>query len=286
MNPRPIALLTNDPDEVFQRGVIAGAIAAADLRGYVVHVYTIRNPVRDIDALEQDLKACSGALVLTNVLPDQLLRKLRDTLHLPVSLVAHLVPELDIPGIASNNRQGMAILMEHIVLDCQRTRPVFICGDLNQNDGRARRLGFELEMMRYDLDLDERYFIRGEFIPSVAAQAMREFLQLAMPFDSVVASDYQMGIAALDVLRERGVSVPENVAVIGFGDGIDAVSAGLTTLAADNIDVGKRGMYQLFGQLEGLAIRGLTVLNTQLVVRDTTLLRSSKESTDDLSSRD
>ncbi len=284
MNIRPIALLTNDPDEVFQRGVIAGALAAAHMRGYAVQVYTIHDPVRDIDAIEQDLRACSGALVLTNVLPDPLLRRLRDTLRLPVSLVAHIVPELDIPGIASNNRQGMAILMEHIVVACQRTRPVFICGDLNQNDGRARRLGFELEMMRYDLDLDQRYFIPGEFIPSVAADAMQQFLELQIPFDSVVASDYQMGIAALAVLRERGISVPDEVAVIGFGDGIDAISAGLTTLAADIVDVGKRGMYQLFGQLEGLTIRGLTVLNTHLIVRDTTILRSAKESPNALSS--
>jgi DNA-binding LacI/PurR family transcriptional regulator len=277
VNRRPVALLTNDPDEVFQRGVIAGAMQAAELRGYSVSVHTIRNPEHDIDAIEAELRASSGALVLANVLPDAVLRRLRDELGVPVSLVAHLVPDLHIPGIAHNNRQGMAILMEHIVNECGRRQPVFICGDMHQNDGRARRTGFELEMMRYDLDLDERYFIRGEFIPAAAARAMTAFLAEDLPFDAVVAADYQMAISALDMLRAHGIRVPDDVSVIGFGDGIDAVTAGLTTLGADIVSVGKRAMYQLFGQLEGLTIRGLTVLNTHLIVRETSLPYPTKE---------
>jgi DNA-binding LacI/PurR family transcriptional regulator len=64
--------------------------------------------------------------------------------------------------------------------------------------------------------------------------------------------------------------VPDEVQVAGFGDGVEAAEAGLTTVAADVVEQGRRGVRQLIGQMEGLRMRGVTVLNTSIVARATT----------------
>lgn len=264
-----LGVITNNPNDVFQRDVIAGLREVAQQRGYDVQVLTVQDAARDFERIAAQAHILAGALVITNVLPDDQLAALHQQ-GLPVSLISHHVPALPIPGIISNNRQGIAILMQHLVIDCKRTRPVFIRGDMRQNDAVQRAVALEHEMMRYNLTLDPRSVIDGDFIPSLAGERFRAFLQAAPAFDSVIAADYLMGVEALRALRDSGYRVPQDVVVAGFGDGMEAEAAGLTTVAADIVALGRCGTRQLLGQIEGLNIQGVTMMSTNLIVRDTT----------------
>jgi DNA-binding LacI/PurR family transcriptional regulator len=86
-----------------------------------------------------------------------------------------------------------------------------------------------------------------------------------------------MALAAMDVLKSEGYRIPEDIAVVGFGDGVEAANAGLTTVAADIVELGRRGARQLLHQLEGHRIRGQTLLSTTLITRDTTRLPEGNE---------
>ena len=79
-----------------------------------------------------------------------------------------------------------------------------------------------------------------------------------------------MAEAAMNVIKASGQRIPDDVAVVGFGDGPEAAQAGLTTVAADVTELGRRAARQLIGQIEGLRIRGLTLLSTELIERATT----------------
>jgi DNA-binding LacI/PurR family transcriptional regulator len=57
--------------------------------------------------------------------------------------------------------------------------------------------------------------------------------------------------------------------VVGFGDAPEAEAAGLTVVAADVIEQGRRTARQLISQIEGQRISGVTVLQVRLIVRDT-----------------
>jgi DNA-binding LacI/PurR family transcriptional regulator len=78
-----------------------------------------------------------------------------------------------------------------------------------------------------------------------------------------------MALAAIDVLLASGLQVPEDVAVVGFGGGPEADAAGLTIVAADVVELGRRAARQLIGQVEGLRIRGYKLLSAELVERAT-----------------
>lgn len=266
---REIAVITNNPDEVFQRDVIAGAQETAERHDFSVSVVQVSEPLHHARDFPLDWNRLAGALIVANVLPDDLLRTLHER-GLPLSLISHQVSGTSIPGVMPNNRQGIAILMEHLVTECGCVKPVFIQGHRLQNDGIQRETAFRQEVMRYNLNILPDYYLPGEFTPGIAAESMLRFLSTGNVFDSVVASDYLMAEAAMRELRSAGLQVPEHVAVVGFGDGPEAARAGLTTVAADIIELGRRSARQLIGQIDGLRIRGLTLLSVELIKRETT----------------
>jgi DNA-binding LacI/PurR family transcriptional regulator len=187
------------------------------------------------------------------------------------------VPGLPVPAVAPNNTQGIAILVEHLVVHCGRRRLVFIQGDMDQNDGIQRASAFGQELMRYNLSIPPEFVLRGDFIPSVAAESLARLIERTTDFDGIVASDYLMALAAIEVLTGAGLRVPEDVAVVGFGSGPEADAAGLTNVAADVQELGRRAARQLIGQVEGLRIRGLTLLNAELVERSTSCRATGQE---------
>ncbi len=267
MSQKPgISLFTNDATAVFQRDVIAGAREVFDARGCDAEVIELAQPPVQITDLPVDPAQLIGALIITGVLPDALIAELHDRL-LPVSLVSHQIAH--IPAVMPNNRQGITLLMEHLVIACGRTRPVFIKGVMTQSDSIQRYAAFQQEAMRYNLRVPPQFHLRGDFSPEVAANSMARFLATDPDFDAVVASDYRMAEAAMRPILVSGRRIPDEVAVVAFGDGPEAAQAGLTTVAADVTELGRRAARQLLGQIEGLRIRGITLLSATLIERAT-----------------
>jgi len=266
---RVIDIFTNYPSAVFQRDVISGAREIIDSCGYEVAIIEITTPPTRAADLPVEWRQVAGSLVVANVLPDHVLEQLYEQ-RIPLSLISHQIPGGHIPGVMTNNRQGIAMLMEHLVLNCGRKKPVFIRGVMTQNDAVQRDAAFQQEVMRYNLHVPSEFYLRGEFAPEIAAESMAQFLATDPDFDAVVASDYLMAEAAITLIKASGRRIPEDVAVVGFGDAPEAAQAGLTTVAADVTELGRRGARQLIGQIEGLPIRGLTLLSTELVERATT----------------
>ncbi|MFN8452768.1 MAG: substrate-binding domain-containing protein [Anaerolineae bacterium] len=264
-----IEIFANFPGAVFQRDVIAGVREVIDQSGYEAAVMEVPVPPARIADLPMPEERLAGVLVVTGVLPDAVLYELGER-AIPMSLVSHQIPGEHIPGVMPNNRQGIAMLMEHLVLECGCRQPVFIGGILSQTDGYQRHNAFQQEVMRYNLHVPPEHYLRGDFSPDIAAASMREFLASGAAFDAVVASDYLMAEAAMHKIQMSGRRIPDEVAVVGFGDGPEAALAGITTVAADVTELGRRAARQLIGQINGLRIRGLTLLSTELIERDTT----------------
>jgi DNA-binding LacI/PurR family transcriptional regulator len=262
-----LGVVTNAPHEVFQRDVIRGAQLIAEQYGYELDVMVVPNRQASASAFQQ----LRGLLVISNVLPNALLHELHFA-GLPMSLVSHTIQDLPVPAVSPNNAQGIAILAEHLVEHCGRRQLVYIQGDLEQTDGIQRDAAFRQEVMRYNLHVPPESSLRGDFIPSVAAESVKQLLEIQIPFDGILAADYLMGLAAVDVLGNAGIRVPEDVSVVGFGDGPEADAAGLTTVAADVVELGARATRQLIGQVQGLRIRGLTLLSATLMQRQTSLI--------------
>jgi LacI family transcriptional regulator len=264
-----IGVITNNQHEVFQQAVIRGVEEAAAARGYRVVVDSIAEDPIHPRPVALDLEAMSGVLVIANILPDDRLRELHEAGR-PMTLISHHVAGLPIPSVITDNRRGMGLLARTLIAQCGCRRLVYIRGDMRQVDAVERDEAVERELMRAHLTIEPDFLVEGQFEPALTGSLMTDLLRRRRDFDGVLAADYQMALAALYALQHAGLRVPDEVQVAGFGDGVEAAEAGLTTVAADVVEQGRRGVRQLIGQMEGLRMRGVTVLNTSIVARATT----------------
>jgi LacI family transcriptional regulator len=273
MVARTMSVVTNHAAAVFQSSVIRGATEIAAAAGLELRVIESA-PGRPEEQVTAAAAATDCTLVLMNMLSDAALARLQATRQ-PLTLVSHAGTNLELPTVMHDNRQGIGQLMSHLIVDCARRQPVFIQGEQAQLDAQEREQAFREELMRHSLSVPERHFIPGGFEPHLATASLTEFLTTTSDFDSVVASDYLMGLAALQVLRATGREVPGDVSVVAFGDSSAAEAAGLTTVSADVVELGRRGARQLVAQLggqnPGVMIRGRTLLSTQLQIRASSL---------------
>lgn len=264
-----IGVITNNQHEVFQQAVIRGVEEAAATRGYRVVIDSIAEDPARPRPIALDLQAMTGILVIANIMLDEHLRELHEAGR-PMTLISHQVAGLPIPAVITDNQRGMGLLTRTLIEQCGCRRLVYIRGDMRQIDAVERDQAVERELMRAHLRIDPALVLEGQFEPALSGRLMAELLTRRRDFDGVLAADYQMALAALRALQHAGLRVPEQVQVAGFGDGIEAAEAGLTTVAADVVEQGRRGVRQLIGQMEGLRMRGVTVLNTSIIARATT----------------
>ena len=138
-----IRVVTNNPAEVFQQGVIAGFREIAEAQDFNVSVDTYR---KGQDRLP-DFGGVAGILVIANAIEDADLRALYQRGY-TLSLVAHHLADAPLPAVMSSNAQGIAELMRFLVEARGRGRLVFLRGLPDQSDAQARELAFRRELVR------------------------------------------------------------------------------------------------------------------------------------------
>ena len=110
----------------------------------------------------------------------------------------------------------------------------------------------------------------GDFSQVSGARAMRELLDRFPDLDSVFVASDLMATGAVSVLRERGRSVPGDVAVVGFDDS-PAASSGdirLTTVHQPAEAMGAKMAQMMLSLLRGEPVEHQCIMETHIVERD------------------
>ena len=129
----------------------------------------------------------------------------------------------------------------------------------------AKGKGYSLAMQKHDLV--------HEFTSASGIYAKRGYLQgktLGDQFTALVCRDDYTAIGVCRGLREAGIRVPEDVAVVGNGDiGVAArMTPALTTLATPYEAIAEAVMELMLEQLEGRDEPRQVTLKSHLVVRE------------------
>lgn len=121
--------------------------------------------------------------------------------------------------------------------------------------------------------LDDSLVEYGDYSPEDGATAMRRLLDSGRPIDAVFASNDQMAAGALTALRERGLTVPGDIALAGFdGDYFaEASEPRLTTVRQPSTGLGEAMADVLVRLLAGEEVQRVTLLPTELLVRGSTV---------------
>lgn len=145
--------------------------------------------------------------------------------------------DLAVPYVDADNRGGAREAVRHLT-SLGRSNIAHIAGPRDQTSALDRSDGYHDVLM----DADPGLFCQGDFTEESGARAMAELLDRRPDVDGVFVSNDLMASGALRTLRERGLRVPEDVALVGFDDMASVVrrtEPALTTVRQDIEGMGR-----------------------------------------------
>jgi LacI family transcriptional regulator len=178
------------------------------------------------------------------------------------------VHEEQINYVDAANRHGSQQAVEHLVR-LGRRRIGHIAGRQDVISGQDRLIGYRQTLERLGISYEEPLEAIGDFTETGGYVAMRKLIRQGV--DSVFIASDHMALGALRALREAGIKVPDDVALIGFDDMPFATMAQpqLTTIRQPVQRLGYLAAEGLIGLLEGEITPPYQVsLPTQLVIRE------------------
>ena len=172
-------------------------------------------------------------------------------------------------SVGSDNFTGGKLATEHL-LSIGRRRIAFM-GNVNLPEAQERFKGYQKAHHEANVPVDPKLYIPSPFTPEQAQGLMREFLQSGVAIDGLVAASDLIAINAMGVMAGAGVSIPEQVSVVGYDD-VDLAAHSfppLTTIRQPLDLAGKAMMDCLKDMLDGKPVES-KVLPTSLVLREST----------------
>ncbi len=169
-----------------------------------------------------------------------------------------------------NNAEGMRSAVRHLIEEHGYKRIAFIRGIHGQIDAEQRFQAYQDELKGHNLRFDEDLVVDGDYTRESGRAAIRTLLdERKLRFQAVVAANDSMAFGALEILQQRGVHVPEDVAVTGFDDLREAQATGvpLTTVRQSFYTAGKHAMETLLKRINGDSVPKVVVTPTQLLIR-------------------
>ncbi|NEG54239.1 LacI family DNA-binding transcriptional regulator [Bifidobacterium platyrrhinorum] len=95
-----------------------------------------------------------------------------------------------------------------------------------------------------------------------------------LDFDAIICQNDQIARGCIDVLKERGLKVPDDVAVIGHDNWkeiVDVARPTLTDLDNRAVDIGRRAAEMLIDAINGHPHHGVELLKCKLIQRESTV---------------
>lgn len=171
--------------------------------------------------------------------------------------------------VDADNRGGAREAVRYL-LSRGRRQIAHIAGPLDQTSATDRLDGYRDVL----LDADPALVAEGDFTAAGGARAMAELLERCPDLDAVFAANDLMATGALRVLRERGRSVPGDVALVGFDDAelvAESADPPLTTVRQDIEGMGRLMVRLLLRSLDPAhgshGVPASVITPTSLVVR-------------------
>lgn len=174
------------------------------------------------------------------------------------------------PSVVFDQRHGAELAIQHL-LDLGHRHIAEIRGPQEHIDARARHEAF-VNMLEAQ-GLTPGPSAEGDFeVPSGYA-ATKSLLASGIPFTALFASNDRMAVGALHALREHGLSVPDDVSLVGFDDMTEAayLNPSLTTVRQDLDLIAQHSIEYVVSMIDNPKMpMHQRVLYPELIIRNST----------------
>ena len=169
-----------------------------------------------------------------------------------------------------DNEEGMHEAISHLIIHHNFRHIAFIQGPSGHPEAELRFTAYKKTLEENDILFDPNLIAPGDFREISGTKAMHLLIdERNVEFDAVVAANDIMAIGAAFELQNRGYSIPQDVAIIGFDDipQCETFNPPLTTIRQPLYQLGEQAGELLLMKLEDQNIPPITTCLTKMVIR-------------------
>ncbi len=170
--------------------------------------------------------------------------------EMPVVLVDRKIRGLDVPAIRVDNRAGACEAVKHLI-GLGHERIAIIKGIDGIETSDERYAGYVQALKEGRLPMRDTLVKEGRFLKDGAFVATEELLQMRNPPSAIFVCNEPMISGCILALKEHGVRIPEDMAVIGFDDPVWAAYTAppLTTVSQPSYTMGMLAFDYVLAQI-------------------------------------
>ncbi|MGJ3239109.1 MAG: LacI family DNA-binding transcriptional regulator [Anaerolineae bacterium] len=176
--------------------------------------------------------------------------------------------------VQSDNFHGGTLLMK-AVLSHGHQKIGMISVPAEMNIAIQQRLAGLLEVYKHTNLPFEIPIIESDFSSQGGANAARKLLEQEPELSAIIALNDRMAIGAMSAVQQMGISIPEQLSVVGYDD-IPIASTtrpALTTINQTPVELGRAAAELLLARLNQASKPSNVVLRPQLVMRESLATR-------------
>lgn len=260
-----------NPVYVTMMRAVESVVAAA---GYRLVVTTTGPDVVDEVALVRGMaRGYADGLVISPLrVDDDLIKSIREC-DVPVVVAGNVPAKAGVDTVRANSPKGTLLAVDHL-RKAGRKRIAFVNGPADTVPGEARARGFAEAMKKFRLkpagtiDAADFTFAAGRVAGHVAGPKL---LEQGKP-DAIICANDLLAVGLMHVLAERGLTVPNDIAVIGMDDS-ELAEQCYPTLTSVNLGSAERG--RRAAELLLARIDDATRAPRRIVVQPTLSIRKS-----------
>jgi DNA-binding LacI/PurR family transcriptional regulator len=192
---------------------------------------------------------------------------------IPLVLFDRICTQVDTTKVVVDDYNGAFKAVEHLILTgCKSI--AFVGGPQHLYICKERLKGYTDALMRYNLPISQELIVHCTHLLKDPVQAMEQLLKRKEKPDAIFAMNDPIAIIIMQVLKGKGISIPEAMSVIGFTNEpvSQFIEPSLTTVSQPSYEMGQVAAQLFLEQLENQNVFPFVtkVLPTELLIRNST----------------
>lgn len=195
------------------------------------------------------------------------LARLVSQVKIPIVTIGRRDSLPDVSFVDIDNFQAAYNAVTHLI-SLGRKRIAMIASPLGATDGKDRIEGYRKALATHEIKIEEDLIVEGDNSERLAYHLTKKMI--SRQIDAIFAAGDQMALGAIRAVQEAGLTVPGDIAVVGFDDLPEASQSTppLTTVRQPLRSLGLKVMSLLIEQIENPDERPQKIfLDTELLIR-------------------
>lgn len=275
---KTIGVLISRINRPFMSSLISGIEETAQKAGYNVIITQSHDSYKDEVNMAQALYnsrvsgiICSLAMETTKTSHfDQFMEK-----DIPLVFVDRVPKDFDTYRVMIDNYSAGYKATNHLI-EMGAKRIAHIGGLKFRNIYKERERGYRDALKEHNLPIDEDLIQHVKTMSyDEGEKATNKLLDMDNPPDGIFSSNDTTGVAAIQVAKQRGLIIPDELKIIGFNNDplSQIIDPGLSTISHPAYEMGKTSSKKILKHLkksDKKSITEITFLNTEIIVRGST----------------